>query len=119
MTPTSVMTMLMTPAKIGRSMKKCGKFIAKLLAPEPRSFCGWRLGGVRFRGRGAGRCQLGHRRYLHTGLQQLQAGGDNFLSVLKSAFHDSFTFEKRAGFKSTALNCVIGFHDEREFESLL
>jgi len=26
-TPTSVMTMLMTPAKIGRSMKKCGKFI--------------------------------------------------------------------------------------------
>src|SRR6059058_5038658 len=25
-TPTSVMTMLMTPAKIGRSIKKCGKF---------------------------------------------------------------------------------------------
>jgi hypothetical protein len=27
MAPTSVMTMLITPAKIGRSMKKCGKFI--------------------------------------------------------------------------------------------
>src|SRR6266536_5488069 len=29
MTPMSVMTMLMTPAKIGRSMKKCGKFIRR------------------------------------------------------------------------------------------
>ena len=25
--PTSVMTILITPAKIGRSMKKCGKFM--------------------------------------------------------------------------------------------
>src|SRR5882762_9671149 len=44
MTPTSVMTMLMTPAKMGRSMKKCGKFIrsrkleagfSELFAPTP------------------------------------------------------------------------------------
>src|SRR5438034_4268839 len=43
MTPTSVMTMLITPAKIGRSMKKCGKFmksevgsgISELFAPTP------------------------------------------------------------------------------------
>jgi hypothetical protein len=32
MTPTSVMTMLITPAKIGRSMKKCGKFIPAAVA---------------------------------------------------------------------------------------
>src|SRR6266550_7080896 len=45
MTPTSVMTMLMTPAKIGRSMKKCGKFmksevgsgISELFAPTPEN----------------------------------------------------------------------------------
>ena len=29
--PTNVMTMLMTPAKIGRSMKKWGRFIARRL----------------------------------------------------------------------------------------
>src|SRR5256885_16637933 len=42
-TPTNVMTMLITPAKIGRSMKKCGKFmksevgsgISELFAPTP------------------------------------------------------------------------------------
>ena len=37
-TPTSVMTMLITPAKIGRSMKKWGKFIAIGVALEPASF---------------------------------------------------------------------------------
>src|SRR5438477_10461461 len=35
MTPTSVMTILITPAKMGRSMKKCGKFI-----PMRKSECG-------------------------------------------------------------------------------
>jgi hypothetical protein len=35
MTPTSVMTMLITPAKIGRSMKKCGKFMAIAVALQP------------------------------------------------------------------------------------
>jgi hypothetical protein len=30
----------MTPAKIGRSMKKCGNFIATAVASQPRSFRG-------------------------------------------------------------------------------
>jgi hypothetical protein len=38
MTPTSVMTMLITPAKIGRSMKKCGKFMSTPVAPTPSFF---------------------------------------------------------------------------------
>src|SRR6266567_669018 len=38
MTPTSVMTMLITPAKIGRSMKKCGKFMSTAVAPAPSFF---------------------------------------------------------------------------------
>src|SRR5204863_1136853 len=37
-TPTSVMTMLMTPAKIGRSIKKCGKFTELQIAD-----CGMRI----------------------------------------------------------------------------
>ena len=38
MPPISVMMMEMTAAKIGRSMKKCEKFIARR--------CTWRLAGV-------------------------------------------------------------------------
>src|SRR5207245_7131774 len=98
MTPTSVMTMLITPAKIGRSMKKCGKFMAIAVTPEPRSFCGFRLGDARLRVRPAGRRWLGYRRDAHTGLQQLQTSGDNFLAVFKAALHDPFSFEKWAGF---------------------
>src|ERR1700704_292800 len=65
-TPTSVMTILITPAKIGRSIKKCGKFMA--LAPEDvrlslwlfgwrggRRVFGWRSGGLLFGWRGGGR----------------------------------------------------------------
>src|SRR5438046_10334082 len=84
-TPTSVMTMLMTPAKIGRSMKKCGKFT--VFAPRPRSFCGRRLSNARLSVR-SGRCFLGHRRNFHSRLEQLQTGGDNFLPVFDSALYD-------------------------------
>src|SRR5438067_13891293 len=99
MTPTSVMTMLITPAKIGRTIKKCGKFIAIAVAPERRSFCGFRLSdaslGVRPRG-------FGHRRDAYTGGQHLQTSGDNLRAVVKTAFRDSFAFEKRTGFQGTS-----------------
>src|SRR5438067_1454615 len=116
MTPTSVMTMLITPAKIGRSMKKCGKFMAIAVAPESPSFCGLKLSDARLR---VWPRWLGHRRDAHTGLQQLQTRGDNFFSVLKPAFHDSFAFENGSGLKSTALERIVGFHDECVFQALL
>src|SRR5436190_11844139 len=117
-TPTSVITMLITPAKIGRSMKKCGKFIAIAIAPEPRSFCGLGLSDVRLRvWSGVGR--LGHRRNVHAGLQQLQTRGNNLLAILQPALHNPFAFEHGAGLNGAALNRIVGFHDEREFEALL
>src|SRR5713101_4553299 len=96
-TPTSVMTMLITPAKIGRSMKKWGKFIAIAVALEPRSFSGWGWSGARFGVRPAGWRLFGHRRDFHSRLQQLQTGRDNFLAVFQPAFHDAFAFEKTSG----------------------
>src|SRR5206468_4496616 len=88
-TPTSVMTMLMTPAKIGRSIKKCGKFTALTLRPGSPSF--WVLGwsGARLRLR-SGRCFLRHRRNFHSRLQQLQARRDYFLTVFEPALYDPF-----------------------------
>jgi hypothetical protein len=67
MTPISVMTMLMTPAKIGRSMKKCGKFMARLTKDDKRSSLRSACfsGGGRF---------LGNRLHGHASLQQLQPG---------------------------------------------
>src|SRR5882724_6597250 len=115
-TPISVITMLITPAKIGRSMKKCGKFMAIAVAPEPQSFRGFRLTDASLR---LWPRWLGHRRHVHTGLQQLQTRGNNFLAVLKSALYDAFAFEKGAGLKRSALDRIIGFHDERVFEALL
>src|SRR6266446_855134 len=90
MTPTSVMTMLITPAKIGRSMKKCGKFMPTAVAAPP-SFFVLRLRGTFLRVRAAGGRLFGHRRDFHSGLQQLQTRRDHFLAVFKSAFHDSFS----------------------------
>src|SRR5438067_11332598 len=60
-TPTSVMTMLMTPAKIGRSMKKCGKFTESRNAE-----CGMRiqespLTHIRLAPRAPTHDSLGHR----------------------------------------------------------
>src|SRR5438128_12415275 len=97
MTPTSVMTMLITPAKIGRSMKKCGKFMAIAVTPEPRSFCGFRLGDARLRVRPAVRRLVRHRRDAHTGLQQFQTSGDNLLAVLGPALPDPLACETAAG----------------------
>src|ERR1700682_5076879 len=90
MTPTSVMTMLITPAKIGRSMKKWGKFIAIGVALELRSFCGrrWRRSGDWLCVRPAGGRLFCHRRDFHSGLQQLQTRRDNFLAVFQSAFYN-------------------------------
>src|SRR5205807_10395199 len=119
MTPTSVMTMLITPAKIGRSMKKCGKFIAIGVAPESPSFSSWGWSGARFGVSSAGGRLFGHGRGFHTGLQQLQSRGNNFLAVFQSAFHNAFSFEKAAGLKITPFDRTIGFHHERVFQTLL
>src|SRR6266404_3963488 len=104
-TPRSVITMLITPAKIGRSMKKCGKFMARLTSVDERDSlrCGW------------GRLL---RNWLdaHPWLHQLQTRGDNFLAVLKPALYNPFAFENRPGLKSAALDRVTWFHDERVFQ---
>src|ERR1700720_3823897 len=93
MTPISVMTMLITPAKIGRSMKKCGKFMPSAVAGAP-SFLVLRLRSACLCvGTGGGRF-LGHWRDLHSRLQQLQTGRDHFLAILQAVLHNSFSFEK-------------------------
>src|SRR5437762_826143 len=98
------MTILITPAKIGRSIKKCGKFMAIARALRPRSFSGWRWSGARFCVRPAGGRLLGYWRNFHSGLQQLQTRGDNSLAVLQPALHDPLALEHRAGLKRPALN---------------
>src|SRR5437870_3629468 len=115
-TPTRVMTMLITPAKIGRSMKKCGKFIA--VAFQLRSFCVLWLSNA-WLSVWAGRCLLRHGRNFHPRLQQLQARGDNFLPVFESAFHDPFAFESARRLKGAAFDRIIRFHHEGIFQSLL
>src|SRR6266566_4908236 len=116
MTPTSVMTMLMTPAKIGRSMKKCGKFMAIAPTDKPLSLC-----LVRLRNAGRRVCsrRLRNRLNSHSGLQQLQTGRDNFLAVLQTALHNPFSFEKTTSLEVTAFDGIIGLHDEYVFQPLL
>src|SRR5438874_194211 len=109
-TPMSVMTILITPAKIGRSMKKCGKFIVAPAARERRSFCRLRLSDARLLARSTRRSFLGYRFDLHPGLDDLQARRDDFLAVFKPTLYDAFAFENRTGLKRPPLNCVIGFH---------
>src|SRR5882762_4132133 len=101
MTPRSVMTMLITPAKIGRSMKKCGKFIAIRVALEPRSFSGWGWSGASFGVRPAGGRLFRHRR------------------DFQSAFYNTFSFEKAASLKVTPFDGTVGFHHEGVFQALL
>src|SRR5438874_3234357 len=115
-TPMSVMTMLMTPAKIGRSMKKCGKFIA--VAAQLRSFCVLQLSNA-WLSVPAGRRLLRHRRNFHSRLQQLQTRGDNFLSVFEPVLYDSFAFESACRLEGAAFDRIIGFHDEGIFQPLL
>src|SRR5436190_1811631 len=118
-TPTSVITMLITPAKIGRSMKKCGKFMACTPSRSPRSFCGLGFSDARLRVRPTGGRWLRYRRNVHAGLQQLQTRGNNLLAILQPALHNPFAFEHGAGLNGAALNRIVGFHHEREFEALL
>src|SRR6266404_2984903 len=118
MTPTSVMTILITPAKIGRSMKKCGKFMPTAVAALP-SFFFLRLRSAFLCVRaGSGRI-LGNRLHFHARLNQLQTRRDHFLAVLQSAFHNPLSFEHTSGLEVTAFNGVIGFHHERVFQALL
>src|SRR5947209_13506155 len=98
MTPTSVMTMLITPAKIGRSMKKCGKFMPTAVAAPP-SFFVLRLRRAFLRVRANGRL-LGNRLHFHSRLQQLQTRRNDFLAVLQAAFHDAFDFNMDDGYES-------------------
>src|SRR4029434_5862260 len=119
MTPTSVMTMLITPAKIGRSMKKCGKFMSTAVAPGPSFFFVLRLSDAFLCLRSAGRRLFRYRRDLHSGLQQLQTGRDDLLAVLQSAFHTPFSFEKTTSLDVTAFDGIIGLHDEYVFQPLL
>src|SRR4029077_10034166 len=117
MTPTSVMTMLMTPAKIGRSMKKCGKFMSAV-APAA-SFFVLRFSDGFFCLRSRGGRLFRYRRDFHSGLQKLQTGRDNFFAVLQSAFHNPFSFEKATGLEVTTFDGIIGLHDEYVFQPLL
>src|SRR5882724_6075838 len=111
-TPTRVMTILITPAKIGRSMKKCGKFMAIAVAAPP-SFFVLRLRRAFLRVRAASGRLLGNRLHFHSRLKQLQARRNDFLAVLQSAFHDAFAFKKAAGLKVTPFDSTVGFHHER------
>src|SRR6266446_217525 len=118
MTPTSVITMLITPAKIGRSMKKCGKFMPTAVAPAP-SFFVLRFSDAFLCLRSAGRRLFRNRRDFHSGLQQLQTGRDNFLAILQTAFHNPFSFEKTTSLEVTAFDGIIGLRDEYVFQPLL
>src|SRR6266498_5247456 len=118
MTPTSVMTMLITPAKIGRSMKKCGKFMPTAVAAAP-SFFVLRLRGAFPCVRAASGRLLGNWLHFHSRLQQLQTRRHNFLAVLQAGFHDTFTFKKAGSLKVTSFDGVIGFHHKGVFQALL
>src|SRR6185312_15580904 len=117
-TPTSVMTMLITPAKIGRSMKKWGKFMPTAVPAAP-SFFVLRFSDAFLCVRFAGRSLFSYRRDFHSGLEQLQTGRDNFLAVLQSAFHNPLSFEQTTGLEVTTFDGIIGLHDEYVFQSLL
>src|SRR5206468_6324229 len=117
-TPTSVMTILITPAKIGRSMKKCGKFMPTAVAPAP-SFFVLRFSDAFLCVRFAGRSLFRDRRDFHSGLQELQTGRDNFLAVLQSAFHDPYSFKQTTSLELTTFDGAIGLNDEYVFQPLL
>src|SRR5438445_13673055 len=93
MTPTSVMTMLITPAKIGRSMKKCGKFMATAVAAPP-SFFVLRLRGAFLCVHAACRRLLGNGLHFHSRLQQLQTRRDDLVSMFQSSLHNPLAVEK-------------------------
>src|SRR6202011_2617381 len=118
MTPTSVMTMLITPAKIVRSMKKCGKFMPTAVAAPP-SFLVLRLGDAFLCVRTGGGRFLGNWRDFDSRLQQLQTGRDHFLAVFQAVLHNSFSFEKAAGLKVAPFDGTVGFHHEGVFQPLL
>src|SRR5437016_2136197 len=88
-TPTSVMTILITPAKIGRSIKKCGKFMPTAVAAAP-SFLVLRLRSGFLCLRAATGRLLGNWLHFHSRLQQLQTRRHNFLAILQTRFHDTF-----------------------------
>src|SRR5437762_1549716 len=108
-TPTSVMTMLMTPAKIGRSIKKCGKFTALTPRLGSPSFwvCGCRGARLRFR---SGRCFLRHRYNFHSRLQQLETRGGIITSVFESVIYDPFAFESACRLEDEGVCRGMGFH---------
>src|SRR4051794_16564769 len=115
MTPTSVITMLITPAKIGRSIKKWGKFIAP--APEDVRLSLWLFGW-----RGAGRlCRGLFWNWLnrHPRLDQLQPRRNHLLTVLQSTLHDPFALEHRSGLDSPAFKRVVLPYDKNVLHSLL
>src|SRR6266699_982503 len=115
MTPTSVMTMLITPAKIGRSMKKCGKFMPTAVAAPP-SFFVLRLRGAFLCVRAASGHLLGNGLHFHSRLQQLQTRRDNFVSIFQSALHNPLAFEKAAGLKVTPSIVPSGFTTNAYFK---
>src|SRR4026209_1501046 len=119
MTPTNVMTMLITPAKIGRSMKKCGKFMRTADRLMPSSFCAACFRAFLFRFRRCGWRRLGHSRNRHTWTQYLQTCGNDLLPLLKSTFHDAFPFEESTRLNVTSFNCVVRFHHEHVLQPLL
>src|SRR5437763_15105317 len=111
-TPTRVMTILITPATSGRSMKKCGKFMPIAVA-APSSFFVLRLRGAFVCVRAACGRLLGNGLHFHSRLQQLQTRRDDFVSIFQSAFHNPLAFEKAAGLKVTPFDSTVGFHHER------
>src|SRR6266536_4876958 len=51
------------------------------------------------------------RLHLHSGLQKLQTGRDNFLAVLQSAFHNPFSFKQTTGLEVATFDGIIGLND--------
>src|SRR4029077_10283312 len=110
MTPMSVITMLITPAKIGRSMKKCGKFMPRVVAAA-QSFFIFRLRGAFLCVRAASGRLLRNWLYFHAGLQELQTSRNNFLAVLQPAFHNPFSLEDASSLEVAAFDGPIRFYD--------
>src|SRR5260370_25640465 len=98
--------------------KTCEKFMPPADAAAP-SFFVLRLRGAFLCVRAASGRLFRHRRDFHSGLQQLQTSGDNFLAVFQSAFYNTFSFEKAASLKVTPFDGTVGFHHEGVFQALL
>src|SRR2546421_2749442 len=88
-------------------------------APAAPSFSVSRFSDAFLCVRLAGRSLFRYRRDFHSGLQQLQTRGDNFLAVLQSAFHNPFSFEQTTGLEVTTFDGIIGLNDEYVFQPLL